>query len=472
MMKRVPKPVFFIVALLILAFAFTAVFGVSYYNGDNMVTVIKGMSDIRWGIDISGGVNATFKPANDYDASKEELDAAKATIETRMISSGITDYELYADSANDKIIVRFPWKSDEKNFDASEAINEISATAQLTFRPGNSYETQTVDKNGNVILKTATGETAETVLMDGSMVADAQAGMQQETGKSPEYVVNLTLTEEGKTKFAEITSEYNGKVVSIWMDDIMISAPTVNAVISDGKAVISGSFTAASATDLANKIKAGALPFELQTVTYGNISPTLGQNALLAMAWAAAIAFAIIIIIMIAFYRLPGFIAVISLLGQMGLMVAAISGYFPILNSFTMTLPGIAGLILSIGMGVDCNVITSERIKEELRGGRTLDGALEKGTKNSLAAIIDGNMTVIIVSIILMLVFGPSNILSFIFGESTTGTIYAFGYTLLVGVIANFIMGVFFSRLMLRSVAGLKPFRKTWLYGGAKNGKD
>ncbi|MBQ5744174.1 MAG: protein translocase subunit SecD, partial [Ruminococcus sp.] len=189
-------------------------------------------------------------------------------------------------------------------------------------------------------------------------------------------------------------------------------------------------------------------------------------------AWAAAIAFAIIIIIMIAFYRLPGFIAVISLLGQMGLMVAAISGYFPILNSFTMTLPGIAGLILSIGMGVDCNVITSERIKEELRGGRTLDGALEKGTKNSLAAIIDGNMTVIIVSIILMLVFGPSNILSFIFGESTTGTIYAFGYTLLVGVIANFIMGVFFSRLMLRSVAGLKPFRKTWLYGGAKNGKD
>ncbi len=150
-----------------------------------------------------------------------------------------------------------------------------------------------MDKNGNVILKTATGETAETVLMDGSMVADAQAGMQQETGKSPEYVVNLTLTEEGKTKFAEITSEYNGKVVSIWMDDIMISAPTVNAVISDGKAVISGSFTAASATDLANKIKAGALPFELQTVTYGNISPTLGQNALLAMAWAAAIAFVI-----------------------------------------------------------------------------------------------------------------------------------------------------------------------------------
>ena len=189
------------------------------------------------------------------------------------------------------------------------------------------------------------------------------------------------------------------------------------------------------------------------------------------MGWAAGIAFALIAIIMIVFYRLPGFIAVISLTGQMALSIAAISRYFPIFSSFTMTLPGIAGLILSIGMGVDCNVITAERIKEELRGGRTLDGALEKGTKNSLAAIIDGNMTVVIVSIILMLVFGPSNILSFLFGASTTGTIYAFGYTLLVGVISNFIMGIFFSRLMLRSVAGLKPFRKAWLFGGAKNAK-
>lgn len=470
-MKRVPKPVFFIVALLILAFSFTAVFGIAYYNGDNKITVIKGLSDIRWGIDISGGVNATFKPANDYDATKAELEAAKATIETRMISSGITDYELYADSANDKIIVRFPWKSDEKDYNANEAISEISATAKLTFRPGKSYESETVDKNGNVILKTPTGETAETVLMDGSMVEDATAGMQQEQGKNPEYVVNLKLSEEGAKKFAEITSEYNGKTVSIWMDDQMISAPTVNSVITDGNAVISGSFTAASATDLANKIKAGALPFELETVTYGNISPTLGQNALLAMAWAAGIAFCIIIIIMIAFYRLPGFIAVISLIGQMGLMIAAISGYFTVFPSFTMTLPGIAGLILSIGMGVDCNVITAERIKEELRGGRTLDGALDKGTKNSLAAIIDGNMTVVIVSIILMLVFGPSNILSFIFGESTTGTIYAFGYTLLVGVISNFIMGIFCSRLMLRSIAGYKAFRNTWLYGGVKSGK-
>ena len=112
------------------------------------------------------------------------------------------------------------------------------------------------------------------------------------------------------------------------------------------------------------------------------------------------------------------------------------------------------------------NIITAERIKEEFRTGKTLDGAIEKGTKNSLTAIIDGNMTIVIVSIILLLVFGPSNILSWIFGESTTGTIYAFGYTLLMGVISNFIMGVWLSRVMLKSISGFKCLRKKWLFGG------
>ena len=467
-MKRVPKPVFFIVALLILAFSFTAIFGVSYYSGDNKVTVIKGIGDIRWGIDIRGGVEATFRPANGVDATDEQLESAKSIIELRMISQGITDYELYADKNSDRIIVRFPWKSDEKEFNAVNAIEEISSTAQLTFRPGKSYETTDVGSDGSYVYKTPTGET-ETVLMDGSMVDSAEAQYYTDDKGKAQFVVSLTLNDEGKQTFADITSKYLNQTVSIWMDDIMLSAPTVQAVISDGKAQITGNFTNTEAAQLAEKINAGALPFQLETSNYGNIDPTLGANALTAMAYAAIIAFIVIMIIMLVFYRLPGFIAVIALIGQMGLSIAAVSGYFPAIPSFTMTLPGIAGLILSIGMGVDCNVITAERIKEEFAAGRTLDGALEKGTKNSLSAIIDGNMTVVIVSIILMLVFGPSNILSFIFGESTTGTIYAFGYTLLVGVISNFIMGIFFSRLMLRSIAGFKPLRKKWLFGGAKN---
>lgn len=469
-MKRVPKPVFFIVALLILAFSFTAIFGVSYYTGDNKNTVLKGIGDIRWGIDIRGGVEATFKPANGYDATDEQLESAKSIIELRMISQGITDYELYADRNSDRIIVRFPWKSDEKEFNAVNAIEEISSTAQLTFRPGNSYANTDVGSDGSYVYKTPTGDT-ETILMDGSQVESAQAQYYTDDKGTAQYVVSLTLTSEGAATFADITSQYLNQTVSIWMDDIMLSAPTVQAVISDGKAQISGNFTAKSANELAEKINAGALPFQLETANYGNIAPTLGANALTAMAYAGVIAFILIAIIMLVFYRLPGFIAIISLLGQMALSIAAISGYFTAIPSFTMTLPGIAGLILSIGMGVDCNVITAERIKEELAAGRTLDGALEKGTKNSLSAIIDGNMTVVIVSIILMLVFGPSNILSFIFGESTTGTIYSFGFTLLVGVISNFIMGIFFSRLMLRSIAGFKPLRKNWLFGGAKGEK-
>lgn len=469
-MKRVPKPVFFVVALLILAFSFTAIFGVAYYTGDNKNTVVKGIGDVRWGIDIKGGVEATFKPANDYDATDEQLESAKSIIELRMISQGITDYELYADKNSDRIIVRFPWKSDEKDYNAVEAIDEISSTAQLTFRPGNSYADTEVGSDGSYVYKTPTGDT-ETILMDGSMVESAEARVYQGDDGTSQYVVSLEFTEEGKQKFGEITQEYVGQTISIWMDDIMISAPNVNSAITDGKAQIEGTFTATEATDLANKISAGALPFQLETVSNGSISATLGENSLTAMAYAGVIALIVIVLIMIIFYRLPGFITSIALIGQVGLSIAAVSGYFTTIPSFTMTLPGIAGLILSIGMGVDCNVITAERIKEELRLGRTLDGALERGTKNSLSAIIDGNMTVVIVSIILMLVFGPSNILSAIFGESTTGTIYSFGYTLLVGVISNFIMGIFFSRMMLRSVAGFKPLRKKWLFGGAKNDK-
>ncbi|MEE0060806.1 MAG: protein translocase subunit SecD, partial [Acutalibacteraceae bacterium] len=168
----------------------------------------------------------------------------------------------------------------------------------------------------------------------------------------------------------------------------------------------------------------------------------MGESALVAMGYAAIAALIFMVIFLIVMYRLPGFIAVIALLGQLALSVAAVSGFFTVIPSFTMTLPGIAGMILSIGMGADANIITAERVREEIRAGKTIDGAVMTGTKGSFWAIFDGNVTVIIVAVILLLVFGPVNILSGIFGPSTTGTIYAFGYTLLVGVISNFIMGV------------------------------
>lgn len=472
-MKRVAKPVFFIVALLILALTFTATFGVKTRNGDNTNTYIKGVSDIRWGIDINGGVEATFSPETSTKATNEQIDSAKSIIEVRLTASHITDYELYTDYNNDRIIVRFPWKNDEKTFDPESAIQELSATALLTFREGDSYTTQTTGSDGQPVYKTPKDATATNVILQGSDVKKATAQMtQNQTSGKTQYVVSLEMNDSGTKKFADATEKFYGKVISIWMDDVRISNPTVNAKITDGKASIEGSetspFTAAEASALANKINAGALPFKLTTKSFNTISPQLGSDSLKAMLYAGIIAFILISVFMLVIFRLPGLVAIFSLLGQIALSFAAVSGYFNFIPSFTMTLPGIAGIILSIGMGVDANIITASRIKEELWAGKTLDGAIQRGDDNSFWAIFDGNITVIIVALILMGVFGPTNILSFLFGPSTTGSIYSFGYTLLIGIVGNFLFGVTATRLMTKSISGFKFARSKWLYGGAR----
>ncbi len=467
-MKRVAKPVFFIVALLILFLTYTATFGIKGQNGDNSTTYIKGVSDIRWGIDINGGVEATFSPETTTKATKEQIDSAKAIIELRMTSQHITDYELYTDYDHDRIIARFPWKNGEKTFNPESAIQELSATALLTFREGDEYTTTTTGSDGQPVYKTPKGVTATNIVLQGSDIKSAKPEMtQDQTTGATAYEIGLELNDSGITKFATATEKLNGQIISIWMDDVRISNPRVGKVITDGKCAITGSFTAAEASALANKINAGALPFKLTTTNFSTISPMLGSSSLRAMLIAGCIAFALICLFMLFIFRLPGFVAIIALLGQIGLSFAAVSGYFPFVNSFTMTLPGIAGIILSIGMGVDANIITASRIKEELWAGKTLDGAIQKGDDNSFWAIFDGNITVIIVALILMGVFGPTNILYGLFGASTTGSIYSFGYTLLIGIIGNFLFGVTATRLMTKSISGFKFARSKWLYGGA-----
>ena len=470
-MRRVKKPVFFIVAAIILALAITATLGVKGQNGDNDVTYLKGVEDIRWGIDIQGGVEASFTPATEEEVTNAQIDAAEAIVEARLIGNNITDYELYTDYGAKRIIVRFPWQSGESDYNPEEAIEEISATALLTFREGSEHESESVDANGAIIYRTPAGTTAETIILQGSDIESAVPQLIQNDEGNLEYVIELHMTSEAAAKFAEATERLVGQTISIWMDDLMISAPTVRQAIANGEAIITSgeagsasAFTAASASELANKINAGALPFALRTESFSTVSPTLGLSSLSAMALAGVIAFILIAIFMILKFRLPGAVAVLCLLGQTALSLAAVSGYF----RFTLTLPGIAGIILSIGMGVDCHIITASRIKEELALGKTIDSALQSGFKNSITAIVDGNITVVIVAIILMLVFGPTNILSSIFGASTTGAIYSFGYTLLVGIIGNFLMGVIASRLMLKSLSGFKGLRKKWLFGGER----
>ena len=197
------------------------------------------------------------------------------------------------------------------------------------------------------------------------------------------------------------------------------------------------------------------------------------------MVLAGIIAFAFVALLMIVRYRLPGTIAVISLFGQVVATLAFVSGYFTVFNGSTLTLPGIAGIILGIGMGVDANVITAERIKEELGNGKTLDGAIASGFKMGLTPIIDGNVTIVIVAALLMGAFGPTdgfwgkvfNPIFFMFGPSTAGSIYSFGFTLLTSVLLNFVFGVFATRIMIRGASRCKMFRNPVLYGGSKDGK-
>ena len=451
--------------LLIAAFVYTAFFGVAVKYGDVTTTYIKGAKDIRFGVDIKGGVNVTFVPSDGYDATDDQLEAAQLVIENRLVALNVTDYELYVDNNSDSLILEFPWQSGETEFDPEAAIEEIGTTAYLTFREGGS----------------ADGE----LVLDGSMVESAAAQYGPVNGSSSEYYVALKFTDEGAKAFGDATTRLyqTGGTISIWLDDENVSTASVNAAITDASAIITSSasspFTQEDVVKMARQINSGSLPFALTVDSYSTISPSLGENSLSAMVLAGVIAFALIVVLMTALYRLPGFLACIALAGQVAATLAFVSGYFPVFESFTLTLPGIAGIILAIGMGVDANVITAERIKEELRSGKSLDGALKSGFARGLTPIIDGNVTIVIVAIVLMGAFGPSDgffakalhFVFFAFGPSTAGTIYAFGYTLLTGVLLNFVFGIFATRTMIRGAASIKALRDPRLYGADAPGK-
>ena len=446
----------FVVAILIVVFSLTAIFGASYQYGDTKNIYIKGASDIRFGIDIRGGVDVTFMPAGDVDATPEQMTAAKTVIEDRLVGLGITDYESYVDSNKDRIIVRFPWKTGEADFNPQTAIDEIGTTAKMVFRKGS----------------TADGEE----ILSGDDVTSANAAYNETEG----WVVQLKFNSAGAAAFADATTEQaaNNGTISIWLDDENISTATVNEAITGGEAIIKGKFDQDSASTLANQINSGALPFALSAESYSTISPSLGAKSLEVMVLAGIIAFALVAVMMIVRYRLPGTIATISLFGQVAATLAVVSGYFTVFPGSTLTLPGIAGIILGIGMGVDANVITAERIKEELAKNKTLPAAVKSGFKMGLTPIIDGNVTIVIVAAILMGAFGPTdgfwakvfNPIFFWFGPSTAGTVYSFGFTLLTSVLLNFVFGVWATRVMIRGAVHCKALRNPWLYGGKKDG--
>jgi preprotein translocase subunit SecD len=253
----------------------------------------------------------------------------------------------------------------------------------------------------------------------------------------------------GSKKFSEATGKLIGKEISIYMDENEISSPVVKNKITGGIASITNQKSMEEAKNLSDKINSGSLPFSMVANDANIISPTLGSDALSIMVTAGEVAFAVVCLFMLLYYRLPGFVACIALVLQVVGQLLALS-----LPQFTLTLPGIAGVILSIGMGVDANVIVSERIKEELNSGKTLRSSIDAGFHRAFSSVFDGNITVVIVSLALI-AFGSGSILSF-------------GYTLLCGVLMNFVAGVTASRLMISSLSEYKFLQKPVLYGARR----
>jgi len=258
--------------------------------------------------------------------------------------------------------------------------------------------------------------------------------------------VVLKLNGEGKEKFAEATGRLLYKPIAIFMDDQLIVAPTVQDQITQGEAVITGQRDAKEAGELAATIKAGALPFRLVAKEINSITPSLGEGALRVTINAGIFAFILVFLFMLLMYRLPGFLANIALFGLVVVQLAAI-----VWLRISLTLPGIAGIILSIGMGVDANVVIFERIKEELKSGKTLKASIDLGFKRAFTAIMDSNVTTLISAVVLYLL--------------GTGPIKGFAVTLFTGVMLSFFTAVTASRIMLKSVSDLDIAKNRWLYG-------
>ena len=359
---------------------------------------------IEQGLDLSGGVDIVYEADQEF-VSESEMNAAISLLQGRMDWNGWTEAEV-AKEGSRRIRVQIPGVEN-----AEEAIEQIGKTGQLSF----------VDSNGRVLL---TGDMVAT--------AEKQVGAVDENSPSLPYVA-LEFNEEGKELFAQATAANIGKVIHIVMDDEIISSPVVQTVIEDGQAMITGQFGGEEAEQLASMIRAGSLPFDLNVLQMKNVGARLGADALSSGIRAAFIGVALVLIFMIAKYKLLGFAADWALIIYIGLELMLLS-----LFHVTLTLPGIAGLVLSIGMAVDANIVIFERIKEELISGNTLRVSIKHGFKRATPAILDGNVTTLIAAVIL-----------FFLGS---GSVKGFATTLMIGIFISMFTALFVTRVIVNGM--------------------
>ena len=390
------------IIVVVAVFAYLGLFG---FGKGTMINYLKPWGDaISLGLDLRGGVYTVYQAENNGDPDFDtKMESTVSILTSRLTRQGFTEATVTR-QGSDRIRVEIPNVSDP-----NQILTIIGTPAQLYF----------VDESGNN-------------LMEGAMVKNAQAAQDQD-GKP---CIAFELTDEGAKIFAEATAANLGKTISITLDGETISRATVNTVIAGGKGEITGNFTADEAKNLATLILSGALPLNLTQLEVSAISATLGVEALDRAIQAGIIGVALVMLFMLFRYRLCGLVADIALTIYIMIVVLLLA-----LTGAQLTLPGVAGIILGIGMAVDANVVIFERIREEVKNGRPIGSAVRKGFSNALSAIIDSNVTTIIAAVVL-----------YAFG---TGSVRGFALTLGIGVATSLVTAVFVTHKLLDIFADL-----------------
>ena len=390
---------------IIVVVAICAYLGLCGFGKGTMINYLKPWGDaISLGLDLRGGVYTVYQAENNGDPDFDtKMESTVSILTSRLTRQGFTEATVTR-QGSDRIRVEIPNVSDP-----NQILTIIGTPAQLYF----------VDESGNN-------------LMEGSMVKNAQAAQDQD-GKP---CIAFELTDEGAKIFAEATAANLGKTISITLDGETISRATVNTVIAGGKGEITGNFTADEAKNLATLILSGALPLNLTQLEVSAISATLGVEALDRAIQAGIIGVALVMLFMLFRYRLCGLVADIALTIYIMIVVLLLA-----LTGAQLTLPGVAGIILGIGMAVDANVVLFERIREDVKNGRPIGSAVRKGFSNALSAIIDSNVTTIIAAVVL-----------YAFG---TGSVRGFALTLGIGVATSLVTAVFVTHKLLDIFADL-----------------
>jgi SecD/SecF fusion protein len=410
--------------LLIIILVAAGLGALSFFGVDVGENHLFGVNGIKQGLDLKGGVSITYQVEEGVSPTTEQMNSAQALLQQRLDRRGYTEAEVAIQGGN-RLRIDIPDIDD-----VEEAIAQIGQTAQLFF---------TTDGGED-------GDNFE-VLLTGEHISNAYRSTGDGTSAG-QIVIVLEFDSEGSRLFEQATADNVGRQLWIWLDDQPLSWPTVNERISGGSAIITGGFTASEAEELAALIRSGSLPFRLDILSTNNIGAKLGANSLETSILAGIIGFALILLFMLAVYRVAGLAANLALVIYVALVLILLS-----LFRVTLTLPGIAGIVLSVGMAIDANVVIFERIKEEIAGGRTMRAAIKTGFRRALPAIIDSNITSLLVALVL-----------FWLGS---GPIKGFAQTLALGIVVSMFTAIVLTRLIIIALTGMGLMKPT-LFGKPK----